>query len=172
MQNIIFTLALFGLFSVTVSAQSSDFRLFELDFGLNLANPTSNQYLSEGNPLYIEPRFNITNNISAGVRWETVNIENTSLNTESRVRSRQFTVDYYLPGDTRFFVGTGIGRYVYEDAGGETADVSQFGFAPRAGVELGHFRAGVTYNIISGNNLMSPDYVGINIGWVLWGGRK
>jgi len=171
MKNAVFTIGFLVLIISSAFSQSETYKLFELDVGLNLANPLRNEFISEGNPIYLEPRFNISDRFSAGIRWEGTNLENTESGLQEKIEARLFTVDYYFPGKTRAFLGTGIGRYYFESST-EANKLSSFGLAPRIGVEIGHFRAGISYHILSGTENYSPDFVSVNIGLVLWGGKK
>ncbi len=51
---------------------------------------------------------------------------------------------------------------------------SKFGFAPRAGLLLGHFRLGLEYNVITGvdSDLDSRNYMSIKVGFEIGGGKK
>ena len=87
------------------------------------------------------------------------------------------TADYYF-NTNRFrpFVGAGVG--VYRNASmdinsdSDTPETStQFGFAPRAGFELGHFRTAIEYNVAGKSGEISNNYLGIKLGFFFGGGR-
>jgi hypothetical protein len=70
-----------------------------------------------------------------------------------------------------FGIGLGTYRAVvfntndFKEVG--TSDKRVFGFAPRAGLQISHFRLGVEYNLVQDNN-----YFSVKIGTSIGGGRK
>jgi len=49
---------------------------------------------------------------------------------------------------------------------------SKFGFAPRAGFELGHFRTALEYNIAGKTGSINNNYLSIKLGFFIGGGRN
>ncbi len=88
------------------------------------------------------------------------------------------TGDYYLNTNTtlRPFAGVGLGlfRHASADLSTPNEDIpvrSNFGFAPRIGIELAHFRTALEYNFAGKTAGISNNYLGIKIGVVIGGGR-
>jgi outer membrane protein W len=133
-----------------------------------------------GGGVAIEPKFNVTDHLSAGLRLEgagfvTQDVKVSSGGTSANVSQGARGVaaflakaDYYLTDSTvRPFVGVGLGLYrigagsqsVSSGAGGATvvqtaSSFRGFGFAPQAGLNLGGFRLAATYHVITGGDMV------------------
>ncbi|HLN72372.1 MAG TPA: OmpW family outer membrane protein [Prolixibacteraceae bacterium] len=183
--RIIFVVLFF--LSIASYAQSTLYKPFEVDLGLVFAFPTNND-LKLGAGAYIEPKYNVTDNISVGFKSEVVIISSREILIDgdvvevsaTGVTSFLLTGDYYFTTTTiRPFVGLGTGVYILGDIDYVSDAIStahlgnRFGLAPRAGVVAGHFRLGLEYNIIPGvEKIKSKDYVGLKIGFEIGGGKK
>lgn len=79
----------------------------------------------------------------------------------------------------RPFAGLGAGIYTvagvsFSDLGEDIAvgAATKFGFAPRVGLEAGHFRAAVKYNFAGKDNNIKYNYLSFKVGFFFGGGRK
>lgn len=135
-----------------------------------------------GGGVAIEPKYNFTDHISAGLRLEAaafitqkVSVQSGSGGSSAEVEqgARAVTAfllkgDYYLTTSwARPFVGLGLGLYRVGagsqkvGAGSGSATVVQtagayrgLGFAPQVGVNLGGFRLGATYHLLTGDDMV------------------
>ena len=162
-------------------AQSSSYKAFKVDLGFLYGLPVGSDYYSGGVGFYLEPKYNISDNIALGLRLEWAILaaadalgENASI---SALSSYLLTGDYYLGSSSvRPYVGAGIGLYgteVYEVVNSEfrAEKANKFGFAPRVGLLLGHFRTGLEYNLVTGTEGQA-NYLALKIGAEIGGGRK
>lgn len=178
---------LIPFFSLSAFAQSKMYKPFEVDLGLSIAFPL-NEDLKIGAGGYIEPKYNVHDQVAIGAKMEMVLIASDALVTingdvvevnVSGVTSFLGTADYYLTTTTlRPFIGVGAGVYIIGDVQYENDAVSsehigsRFGIAPRIGIVAGHFRIGVEYNIIPGLTASrSRDYIGLKLGFEIGGGK-
>ncbi|WP_066629531.1 outer membrane beta-barrel protein [Labilibacter marinus] len=176
----------------TSFAQSTDYKPFKVDVGALYAIP-GGEAVSAGAGFYLEPKYNVTNNIAVGLKMEwaimgaSSDYDNVSI---SAVGSYQLTGDYYFSENkVRPFAGLGIGIYslgsvetdVVSAAAGEDPFAydfgSKFGFAPRVGLLMGHFRAALEYNVITGidtgiSELDNKNYLSIKLGFEIGGGKN
>jgi outer membrane protein X len=118
----------------------------------------------------VEPKYNLTDQLSIGVRLEgaalipeSVSMDGDSVSMGARALSAYLAkAEYYLTtSDVRPFVGIAAGLY---DIGGGSQSVGSagivqqaeafrgFGFAPQVGVNFGGFRLAGTYHIITGGD--------------------
>jgi len=142
--------------------------------------PAGSNVYSSGAGFYIEPKYNLTDNIAAGLRLEWAILgaadELGSSVSVSALASYLITGDYYLSTDiVRPYVGAGIGIYnvgKVEVSGSDlTGDAgSKLGFVPRVGILLGHLRTGLEYNIVTG--FEGGNYLSWKFGFEIGGGRK
>ena len=141
--------------------------------------------------LAMEPKYGINDNISLGLRLEAAITARaaTDKNGESFTGDVKASGSYLATGDYYFntskfrpFAGLGAGLYKLaavqissEDEEIDEADVeasSKFGFAPRAGFELGHFRTAVEYNVAGKTGKINNNYLSIKLGFFIGGGRN
>ncbi len=139
---------------------------------------------------YIEPKFNITNAITAGLRLEYVNIykedfadhnrENiyyNDLKSSGAIYSSALTVDYYFNQKRlRPFAGGGVGLYyILNKQENPWLNIEHnfvaTGFFPRLGFNIDHFRFSAEYNFIP-NNKIDLNYLTFKIGFEIGGGKK
>ena len=171
---------------VFTNAQSEQtFKPFKVDIAAGYALP-SGQGSKAGALLAIEPKYALNDNFSLGLRMEmalTAQVSGSNTNTSADVKgsgSYLATVDYYFnTNGFRPFIGGGAGIFTNASATANatsesTSEIkqgSQFGFAPRAGFETGHFRTAIEYNVAGKTENVNHNYVGIKIGFFLGGGR-
>jgi outer membrane protein W len=171
--------------AVCVQAQETTFKPFKVDLALGYAIPGGSG--SKGGVIIaLEPKYAINDNLTFGLRMETAVMArvNTDINStaygEGDVKgsgSYLATADYYFnTNQFRPFVGAGAGIYrnvsVDLNSSSEEAGTStQFGFAPRAGFELGHFRTALEYNFAGKSGGLNNNYFGIKLGFFIGGGR-
>lgn len=135
--------------------------------------------------LAMEGKYNISNNMNAGVRVEVSSLWK-GKSQYADINSFTVTYDYYYGKKNKIFspfVGGGLGYYIcsaapdydfdpeskYEGYDNPTAFV-------RTGFEVGKFRTYLSYNLIRNHNAGNPynrnyDYISLNIGFYLGGGK-
>ncbi|TAE31744.1 MAG: hypothetical protein EAZ91_06420 [Cytophagales bacterium] len=162
-------------------AQAQTYRKFKVDMTSGYSRPTSGVGdVSGGLNLSIEPKYNVTDQIAVGLKFEaTVLASADRIGSDGLllavVRSSSLTGEYYFGSKTvRPYLGVGVGLYrpaiIDTSEGFESIDIGaerQFGFAPRLGLQMGHFRLGVEYNMVKDSNFFS-----IKTGTTIGGGRK
>lgn len=124
----------------------------------------------------VEPKFNLTDNVSIGLRLEgsgfvTQDVSVSSGGSEVSVSQGARAVSAYLAkadyyfgtSSSRPFVGLGLGLYKIGSAsqsvsGGSVvqsaAALDGFGFCPQIGVNFGGFRMAATYHMVTGGDLV------------------
>lgn len=166
----------------TAFGQADNYRAFKVDLGFGYAAGMGD--LDGGLLWYIEPKYNVTDNIAAGLKLEQAALVAVSEGNTAAlaVLTYQLTGDYYFGEDkVRFFGGLGLGMFgvasakIEDDQGNveniEVGGESVFGISPRVGVLLGHLRIGLEYNLIFADNI-DPNYLGVKLGFEIGGGRK
>lgn len=181
--------------------KQSEFKAFKVDASIGFALPAGSG--SKGGIIAaLEPKYAVMNNLSLGLRFEVAAVarfggyDETGQPVDVTVKASGgylATADYYLSNkySLRPFVGGGAGLYTIADveessngsAGAGAA--AKFGGMIRAGIEAGHFRLGVEYNIVPSSKIDGFDsngnpaqltskngYLGIKIGVCFGGGRK
>jgi hypothetical protein len=180
----------FALACVIISflgnAQSTVFKPFKVDLAFGYAVPGGKG--AKGGMLFaIEPKYAITDNITAGLRMEGAVMAQAQMDQATgEVKSGSVkanasyaaTGDYYFTTSTfRPFAGVVAGIYsvagasIENDEAGDVATGKKFGFAPRAGFEVGHFRTAIEYNIVGKTASINNNYLGIKLGFFMGGGR-
>jgi outer membrane protein X len=187
------TIFFYSLLFITVSnslGQSVNYKAFKVDLGMLYAFPSDASF-DGGAGFYLEPKYNLTDNVALGLRLETallalnyIDPVDLSIHTvAASLSSYAATIDYYVTEKYfRPFVGMGIGLYqlsvadISLDVTGPNVTVSSephFGFVPRIGVLIGHFRLALAYNVITGvEEEFGANYMAIKIGWEIGGGKK
>lgn len=180
------TLSLVLFITLTVAnAQSENYKSFKVDLGVLYGIGTAEEF-SGGIGFYLEPKYNVSDNIAVGLKGEIAVIGGADILGEnvniSAIGSYLLTGDYYFSNSgIRPFGGLGIGIYTlgstevdFGTVGGAVNYGSKFGFAPRVGLLLGHFRLAAEYNVITGieEGLASKNYIAIKAGFEIGGGRK
>lgn len=178
--------ALFALMTpALVKAQSETYKLFKVDVGAGYGFGKAKGVL-----FYAEPKFNLHDNFAAGLRFEGAILGNISTNDTygsvdlSAIGSYVLTGDYYLGTNTfRPFGGLGVGLFNMgsvtvdtQDSEANTTDYNigtKFGVVPRIGFEVGHFRMGLEYNLITSQpSDFNRNYFSLKAGVVIGGGKK
>ena len=200
MKNVLAIFSFITIFSFSAAAQN-DLRPFKVDVSLGYAIPGGEG--SKGGVLFaVEPKYAVIPNIAVGLRMEAAvvarfggydadgNVNDVSVKASG---SYLVTGDYYLRDNYSFrpFAGAGAGIFTIASAEitsttGAVSGGTKFGGMLRAGVEAGHFRMGIEYNLVpkttfdgydeNGNpttGLTSNNsYMGIKIGVCIGGGRR
>ncbi|MXV52246.1 hypothetical protein GS399_14805 [Pedobacter sp. HMF7647] len=184
---------IFALGALVASAQSETFKPFKVDVAFGYGIPGGGD--AKGGVLFaIEPKYAISDALAFGLRFEGAVLARASMDVDGYVESVDAklsgsylaTADYYFTTTTvRPFFGLGAGLFQLVQAqsttinmGDEYVDLDEsstatkFGFTPRAGIEAGHFRAAVEYNVVGKNEGVNGNYLGIKLGFFLGGGRK
>ena len=198
-------LAIFILSStITLSAKAQDkvhLKPFKFDLSIGYAIP-GGEGVKGGIILAGEPKYAVIPNLAVGLRFEGAIIakfsgydeDGNAMDTKVKAAGSYLaTGDYYFTNNfaLRPFAGAGAG--IYSIAGievnstsGKVSGGSEFGGMVRAGIEAGHFRLGLEYNMVpkttfegydsDGNYrtglTSSNSYIGIKIGAFIGGGRK
>ena len=190
MKKVLLLVAVLVAGIVSANAQSENYKAFKVDVGALYAIPGGDGVKS-GAGFYLEPKYNLTDNIALGLKMEWAIMgaeEQEGMSVDiSALGSYQITGDYYF-GDSKVrpFVGLGTGIYSLGSAEFSAVDAlmdentatidfgSKFGFSPRAGLLLGHFRVGMEYNIITGieDGMESKNYLSFKVGFEIGGGKK
>ena len=170
------------------NAQSTTFKPFRADFGFGYAIP-SGSGSKGGIAVSFEPKYAVNDNISLGLRFEAAVTARGAIDKNGNAVSGSakasgsylLTGDYYLSNmNFRPFVGIGTGIYsvasvsVSVDSTNTQETVAggtKFGFAPRAGFEVGHFRMAMEYNIAGKSGDINNNYLAIKLGFFIGGGR-
>ncbi|WP_224367421.1 hypothetical protein [Hyalangium versicolor] len=127
----------------------------------------------------IEPKWNITDSIAAGFRFDggftfgsSISQEQVSASLGASVAT--LTKGEYLFGDSgvRPFVGLGAGMYILmgqsakatQDGAGATQEAGRyFGVAPQVGIDFGPVRLAATYNHILGGDFVVRQDVSVGV---------
>jgi outer membrane protein W len=187
--------------SVFAQSKQSELRPFKVDASIGYAMPAGSG-AKGGILVALEPKYAVMDNLSLGLRMEVAVVarfsgyDETGQPLDVNVKASGgylATADYYLTNMYAFrpFVGGGVGIYTIATAessssGSGGASVgSKFGGMIRAGIEAGHFRLGVEYNIVPSSKIEGFDsngnpaeltskngYLGIKVGVCIGGGRK
>jgi hypothetical protein len=187
-------LSLFAI-TATISSFAQDkfeivkhYKPFEVDLGMGYARPQGSGSKA-GVLLYIEPRYNLLDRLSVGLKTEAtamargyVDVTGTQQLSGDAGLSLSFlaTSEYYFTTRlVRPFIGAGGGIYNLVGINATTSSggsvnvpaVTKFGGMARAGLEIWHIRAAVEYNFIGKTNTINNNYIGLKIGIVLGGGQ-
>lgn len=172
------------LLSSKVFAQSENYRAFKVDLMGGWAMPAGVGSTTKGGINFsIEPKYNITDNLALSYKYEGAILVSADVqgadgdNLVSLNTSHLVGAEYYFGDRTvRPFVGAGVGfyhpRYIRVDSELNSLDDLnagrgfKAGFAPRAGLQIGHFRLAAEYNQVKNNS-----YWGFKMGFTLGGGR-
>lgn len=176
------------LMSCSLAAQN-EYRPFKVDVGFLLGE--ANEHNIGLVAPYVEPKFNISNHFTLGMRVEYTFYRKdgfidydpddpyvTDLDAAGWTFSSLATVDYYFNDNyVRPFFGIGAGVY-YMYINQENNYIPSFsenglafGYMPRAGLNIGQFRFSCEYNIIKSEEF-SLDYLSLKIGYEIGGGKK
>lgn len=198
-------LAIFILSStIALSTKGQDavhLKPLKVDLSIGYAIP-GGEGVKGGILFAVEPKYAVIPNLAIGLRMEGAIIakfngydaDGNALDTKVQAAGSYLaTGDYYFTDNyaLRPFAGGGAG--IFSIAGievnstsGKVSGGSKFGGMLRAGIEAGHFRIGVEYNIVPKTIFEGYDsngdyrtgltsdngYVGIKIGACIGGGKK
>jgi hypothetical protein len=173
----IFVLPFLIFFTSIAFAQRTTYKLFKVDTHGGYAIPSSADAYKGGVCLSIEPKFNITDNIAIGLKSEGAILASfdsyeDDYSTLSVVSSTLLTAEYYLGQKLvrPFFGGAaGLFRTIIIDSEDELEFIKggrTFGFSPRAGLQISHFRLVAEYNLVKNAN-----YLSIKLGTTFGGGK-
>lgn len=163
-------------------AQQTTYNPFKLDLAIGPSFETGNSYFNERFTFSAEPKYNISDQFSLGLRLEV------SPNTDFAGTTDPFTINsvssYLLTGDyyfnsskiTRPFFGLGAGIFNQTLTNGDLPDVKTKSHKPgvetRVGFERKHLRLALEYNATFFKDEKKMNYITLKIGTFLWGGRK
>lgn len=179
-------------------AQAENFQPIRVEATLVVARG-SGDVGAWGAGLAIEPKYNLTDQLSIGLRFEGSGMVSQSIapslvgGLDASMSARAVVAfiakaDYYLStSSTRPFVGLGAGYYSIGSANSGITGVSAeafsgFGLFPQVGVNFGHFRMALGYHAILGGSQtlmvagvptvdLSKNYFAFDIGGTFGGGR-
>lgn len=190
MKKLTFALALCAAsFLSNAQEATTVFKPLKVDLATGYAIP-SGSGAKGGIVFALEPKYSINDKIALGIRFEAAVTARAAVdkNGESFTGDVKASGSYLATGDYYFntnkfrpFAGLGAGLYKLaaveissEDDEINEADLqasSKFGFAPRAGFELGHFRTAVEYNVAGKTGDINNNYLSIKLGFFIGGGR-
>jgi outer membrane protein X len=173
------------LFCLQLSAQDSSriFKPFKVDISVGGVIPQTffEGYLGGGILFAIEPKYALRDQWNIGLRFEAA-LATTAETSDGDIELAGWlgTVDYFFNNNkVRPFIGAGLGLYAYTVPEDQLADPNTyegenlFGGIIRGGFEMGHFRLGIEYNMVSESQYSKKnDYLGLKAGVCLGGGRK
>ena len=161
--------------STPSTSSESKFHKFKFDLTIGYAIPPSTSTsagdnIKAGATFVLEPHYRLGDGVALGFRLQGAalaygNTSGSGTGTSgsaqvSAIYSYTPTLDLYLAnGGFRPFIGGGAGLY-YQGSIGVTGSArgtsntgyvslgSKFGFFPRAGFEIGHFRISAEYNVL------------------------
>lgn len=164
------------------------YKPFEVELNAGYARPQGNG-AKVGFLLGMEPRYNIVDKVSIGLRMEAtamargyIGVNGTTPNGNGEAGlGLHFTptVEYYFNNRlVRPFIGGGAGIYNFmsieaNSNNGGTVQIptsTRFGGFARAGIEIWHLRAAFEYNLVGKTNNINNNYLGIKLGITLGGG--
>ena len=186
MKKLLFVISLFAA-CTAAQAQSTMYKPVKVDLALGYGFGNA-----KGIVLSLEPKYNIKDQIAVGLRMEGailagMDVEDGGADADvsiSAISSYLVTGDYYLSNNSfRPLVGLGTGIYSMGSVGVSTSDDNledatvdvgnRFGLAPRVGFEVGHFRMGLEYNLITGQpENFNRNYFTTKIGFFFGGGKR
>jgi len=168
-------------------AQSTSYHAFKVDVTFGYAIPQTSGdgvNVKAGVTFTVEPHYRLSDDLAVGLRMEGAGLGYANTN-DANTSNTNVTVSYsFCPSVEYYFTQTGFRPFVSAGAGIFTrsalsvnndtdnatfgASSSKFGFFPRAGFEVGHFRMSAEYNILGSN----ANYAAFSIGFFLGGGSK
>jgi outer membrane protein W len=178
--------------SLNSFAQSTAYTPWQVDFMGGYA-AASGKGTKGGIALYLEPKYHINDNFSAGLRIGGALTLKYTLNdagdevgeaSVAAVASYLATGDYYFQKEAgakfRPFAGIGLGFASAAGASATTVDadeaetVSKNGFSgmARVGFDVSHFRFNLEYDVNPKTGRISNNYFGVNLGFYIGGGSR
>ena len=190
MKKLLFIIGLFAV-SSAVQAQSKMYKPVKVDLALGYGFGNA-----KGVVFALEPKYNIQDQIAVGLRMEGAVLGGIKAETDangmatdaeiniSAISSYLLTSEYYFSNNSfRPLAGMGLGAYSMGSINASTSDAgidegsidvgTRFGLAPRVGFEVGHFRMGLEYNLITGQPKdFNRNYFSTKIGFFFGGGKR
>ncbi len=161
------------LFSMAVplliNAQSQNYQPVRFDVGVSYVN-TDEHWGSWGIGAWIEPKFNLFDQLAVGLRFDGIAILGGMISDEPNITQKAGAAfllkgDYFFSNNTvRPFGALSLGMYtlggqsIQASTSTTNASISQkagkyIGIAPQIGLDISHFRVSIVYNIILGATL-------------------
>jgi outer membrane protein X len=185
--NCLFILLLTSIHAQERFQEINHYKLFKVQVDAGYARPAG-KGVKSGLLLALEPKFNINDRISIGLRTEATamarggySINNVSAEAEVGLGIAILpTADYYFSNRlARPYVGIGLGLYNFVSVQASTVNtqvsipaVSKPGVFLRTGVEVWHIRAGFVYNLVGKSKSINNSYYGLTLGFIIGGGVK
>lgn len=179
-----------ALITMVTLANAQNFKPVKIGFDVGYTLPSD----GGGGILFdFEPAYRINDAIAVGLRLESALMARNVGATQGSVSANgSYTLNgiYYLSNSTfRPYVGLGLGLYSMASisvstTAGSVAASSEFGVYPRIGIDIDHLNINLDYNIIPSTPAditvssvptqvdIKNSYLGIRIGFFLFGGRK
>src|SRR6266542_2719344 len=167
---------------INAFAQSRTYKPFKLDLAIGLLFPTGNTFLDERFLFAMEPKYNLTDQLSLGLRMEVAPYTNFAGSSNEfvvkSVSSYLLTSDYFFNNAKKFrpFIGIGTGIFLQTIRSNGfpivTTKEKKFGLETRVGLERNHFRLALEYNTTFNNQESKMNYISLKMGVFLWGNRK
>lgn len=187
MKRLILHIILLSAFVLPLQAQH-DYYPFKVDLGVLVGDVTDHN-IGLMAP-YIEPKFNINNSLSVGLRVEYVFYSKaefiefnpndpylSDFDSDGWTFSVVPTCDYYFNDYfVRPFIGLGAGIYtMYNAKQNSYLNFNEYelalGYVPRIGFNIGLFRIACEYNIIW-SEVANLNYLSLKFGYEIGGGKK
>jgi len=175
-QNSLLALLFIGL---TLNGFSQDRKYGKVEWevaGITFAAPDS-EFLDVGIGFYTEPRYNLSDNLSVGLRLQLIFFGNKEgvgeISDVGINRSASIFADYYIgnKGNIRPFLGAGFGRqkqtdyFIFDQNSGQSIKLGGtkgLALSPRVGLELWVLRFSFEYALILQEE--GTNYFGFNLG--------
>lgn len=167
-------LVLLAISSLPALSQQVEYGRFKGDIMGGYAYPVQSDF-KFGFVISVEPKYNITSNLAAGLRLEVPGFISSDIDARI-LQAVTPTLEYYF-GHNKFrpFIGAMAGIYSQVNAEniddsntGPTIDKTHFGGGVRVGAQIGGFRFEIAPNIIPNENT----YVSVKLGGTIGGKRK
>ena len=165
-----------------IFAQNKTYQPFKLDLATGFLIPTGNTFMDSRLVFSVEPKYNVTDQFSLGLRIEVAPSTNFAGTSDSlcikNIFSYVFTGEYLFNNtkNLRPFFGAGAGIFNQTLRGTgypeTTTKTGKPGIVTRAGVERKHFRFAVEYNLTFFEQEKKMNYIGLKFGGFLWGNHK
>lgn len=178
MKKILLTAGFIAGVIITNAQSELTFKPFKVDISAGYASSAEGSGNHGGFLFSVEPKYAVSDQFTLGVKAEIAlaitGDENTG--TVKGTGSYLATGDYYFNTNAlRPFVGAGVGIFTHASAdigsSEEIKGTTKFGYAPRLGIEVAHFRAAFEYNFAGKAAGVSKNYIGIKMGVLIGGGR-
>ncbi len=185
-QKLMKTFLFFTALFFVIQVQSQTLKPFRVELGLAWNSSTDPEF-TNGSGAYIEPRYAPNSEWLFGFRLERsylnggeIEVQGSSFDlSTTHIAGNTLFAEYFFSDDkVKPFVGVGVGVYsrrkvgLAVDIGGVNIGdlderASNFGFAPRVGVNAGRWRFLALYNV-TGSDI--ADYLSLNVGFEI--GKK